>query len=213
MQLIDQIRRDIVLGEMHDRERLPSLRTLAALYGVSIPTLRQATQALSYLGVIDIRPGNGTFVAFGPQSHRALIAGLKRASIAELAEMRMLIEVRAAELAAAAPEEEWHEDMLLWLIERSAEARHGSGQQFVTADAEFHRAVVAAGGSAYASGLHAQIIERLKRPLTSDIRRQARDEALSGLHRLLVDAIDERAPARAGEIAKEIAAAEAPQAR
>jgi DNA-binding FadR family transcriptional regulator len=211
-QIIDQLRRDIVLGEMREHERLPPLRTLAALYGVSIPTLRQAMQALSYLGVVDVRPGSGTFVAYGPQSGRALIAGLKRATTAELAQMRRVLEVDAASgAAAAAPrDEDLDRDMSLWLVERQMASRYGTAPRFLTTEANFHQAVVAAAGSAYALGLHAQVLDRLHDFLAADCRRQGRNDDLDDLHASLVEAIREGGAGRAARLAREIAEREAP---
>jgi DNA-binding FadR family transcriptional regulator len=209
-QIIDQLRRDIVLGEMRELERLPSLPTLAALYGVSIPTLRQAMQALSYLGIVNIRPGDGTFVAYGPRSGRALIAGLKRATVAELSQTRRVIEVDAAARAATGVSSEPDRDMSMWLIERQTESRYGAAPRFLTAEANFHQAVVAASGSSYALALHAQVLDRLRGALAGDCRRQRKHVGLDELHVALVDAVRDGAPDQAARLAAEIAAAEAP---
>ncbi len=201
---------------MREHERLPPLRTLAALYGVSIPTLRQAMQALSYLGIVTVRPGDGTFVAYGPHSGRALIAGLKRATVSEVAQMRRVLEVEAAGRAAAgaAARDEWLDrNMSIWLVERQMASRYGTAPRFLTTEANFHQAVVAAGGSSYALGLHAQVLERLRASLAADCRRQGRNEDLDDLHASLLSAIREGAAGRAGRLAREIAEREAPTRR
>lgn len=198
---------------MREHERLPPLRTLAALYGVSIPTLRQAMQALSYLGIVTIRPGSGTFVAYGPQSGRGLIAGLKRATVSELAQMRRILEVEAAGNAAIASGSEPDRNMSIWLVERQMASRYGSAPRFLTAEANFHQAVVAAGSSSYVLGLHAQVLGRLRGVLTADCRRQGRNEDLDDLHTSLVSAIREGAAGRAARFAREIAKREAPTMR
>jgi GntR family transcriptional regulator, transcriptional repressor for pyruvate dehydrogenase complex len=43
-------------------DRLPSERDLAAMMGISRPSLREALRALSILNIIEIRQGDGTFV-------------------------------------------------------------------------------------------------------------------------------------------------------
>ena len=55
--------RRIESGELPAGEGLPSERELCERYGVSRPTLRQATQDLVRDGVLVVRRGVGTFVA------------------------------------------------------------------------------------------------------------------------------------------------------
>lgn len=212
-QIIEQLRRDIVLGDLRERDRLPPLRTLAALYQVSIPTLRQALQALSYMGIVIIRPGDGTFVHGGRQSHRALIAGVGRASVRELADMRSLIEAEGASRAARSRDADPHGDMATAEAERTLYARFGEVSRFIAADIDFHYAILAASGFPYAIGLHVQLCERLHPALLRDAKRQAHSETLTRLHSELATAIDQHATERAAPIARQIAAAETPPRR
>jgi GntR family transcriptional regulator len=65
--LYRQIKQDLVRriesGELAAGEALPSERELCERYGVSRPTLRQATQDLVRDGSLEVRRGVGTFVA------------------------------------------------------------------------------------------------------------------------------------------------------
>jgi GntR family transcriptional regulator len=65
--LYRQIKRDLVRrieqGELRPGEALPSEAELGERYGVSRPTLRQATQDLIRDGLLVVRRGVGTFVA------------------------------------------------------------------------------------------------------------------------------------------------------
>lgn len=65
--LYRQIKKDIVRrvesGDLAPGEALPSERELCERYGVSRPTLRQATQDLVRDGLLVVRRGVGTFVA------------------------------------------------------------------------------------------------------------------------------------------------------
>jgi DNA-binding transcriptional MocR family regulator len=51
--------------------RLPSIRKLASQYGASPVTVQQAVTRLVRAGVVDARPGDGTFVAVRPVATRA----------------------------------------------------------------------------------------------------------------------------------------------
>lgn len=62
-QVRDDLIRRIGAGELSPGEALPSERELCDRYGVSRPTLRQATQDLVRNGVLTVRRGVGTFVA------------------------------------------------------------------------------------------------------------------------------------------------------
>lgn len=62
-QVVDLILGQIRRGELVPGQKLASERELAAELGVGRPSLREALRALSILGVIDIRQGDGLFVS------------------------------------------------------------------------------------------------------------------------------------------------------
>jgi GntR family transcriptional regulator len=62
-QIKQDLTRRIESGELPPGEALPSERELCERYGVSRPTLRQATQDLVRDGLLIVRRGVGTFVA------------------------------------------------------------------------------------------------------------------------------------------------------
>lgn len=61
-QLREDLQGKIVRGEYRDGERLPGEYELAAAYGVSRPTVRQAIQGLVDAGYVTKAKGRGTFV-------------------------------------------------------------------------------------------------------------------------------------------------------
>jgi len=62
-QVVELILNQIRSGDLVPGQKLPSERDLAADLGVGRPSLREALRALSILGVIDIRQGDGLFVS------------------------------------------------------------------------------------------------------------------------------------------------------
>jgi GntR family transcriptional repressor for pyruvate dehydrogenase complex len=58
-----QVRALIAEGKVHPGDRLPSERVLAQALGVGRATLREAIRILEVVGLLNVRPGEGTFVA------------------------------------------------------------------------------------------------------------------------------------------------------
>ena len=60
--VIDQIRQSLLEKRILPGDRLPPESELVELFGVSRGSVRQAMKSLETLGVITIRPGDGTSV-------------------------------------------------------------------------------------------------------------------------------------------------------
>ena len=62
-QIVDQIREKILTGQLRAGDPLPSIRQLAADLLISVITTKRAYQELENEGLIQTRPGHGTFVS------------------------------------------------------------------------------------------------------------------------------------------------------
>ena len=62
-QVVDEVRRGLVVGVLRDDDPLPSIRQLAVALKVNPNTVKQAYQELERLGLVYVRRGTGTFVA------------------------------------------------------------------------------------------------------------------------------------------------------
>jgi GntR family transcriptional regulator len=60
--IADQLRERIESGEFASGSRLPTEQDLQAQYGASRNTIREAMKQLTTLGLVETRPGQGTFV-------------------------------------------------------------------------------------------------------------------------------------------------------
>jgi GntR family transcriptional regulator, transcriptional repressor for pyruvate dehydrogenase complex len=102
-RIAQQILNLIATEEIKPGDRLPSERDLAALLGVSRPSVREAVKSLEAKGRLHVRHGQGVFVA-PPQSQEDLRAALARqeVTLGELFAMREVLEVPAAGWAATA---------------------------------------------------------------------------------------------------------------
>jgi GntR family transcriptional regulator len=67
LQVKEQIRRRIALGDWAPGAEIPSIRTLAAAVQVSVITIKRAYLELELEGVIVTRQGKGSFVAEQPE--------------------------------------------------------------------------------------------------------------------------------------------------
>lgn len=89
LQIMDEVRRAVVVGTLQAEDPLPSVRELAAELVVNPRTVSQAYQELEREGVIYVRRGQGTFVS--PTVRRG--AGERR-SLALAVAKRALLEAR-----------------------------------------------------------------------------------------------------------------------
>jgi len=148
-QLADRLRALIEVGEWPVGERIPGEHRLAEEFGVSRGTVREALRALSLAGLLEPRVGDGTYVRTTDE-----IAGVLLRDDAELGHVldaRAGLEAAAARLAAgAAPASPALVDVApldAALARRSAAHDAGDLADYIAADADFHRAVVAASGN------------------------------------------------------------------
>jgi GntR family transcriptional regulator len=112
LQIMEQIRRRIAVGDWQPGRELPSIRALAAAIQVSVITVKRAYLELEREGVIVTRQGKGSFVAssadIGTQmrrgeldSHLAAAADIGR----ELGLTTEDVAARLREIAAAKDEQ------------------------------------------------------------------------------------------------------------
>ncbi|MGH3881550.1 MAG: GntR family transcriptional regulator [Actinophytocola sp.] len=62
LQLVDQVRRAVLLGYLCDGDRLPTVREVAATLVVNPNTVAKAYRELDHAGLTSARAGQGTFV-------------------------------------------------------------------------------------------------------------------------------------------------------
>ncbi|CAA9568281.1 MAG: hypothetical protein AVDCRST_MAG49-3309 [uncultured Thermomicrobiales bacterium] len=144
-EILDLIRRE----DLHAGDRLPSVRALAARFGVATPTLREALRRLQATGAVDIRHGSGTYVRHG--RGRLVLAspvpqGLGIDSLLHLLDARTVVEPGLAAMAAeraTAADLARLEDVLLD-AERSFFPNDGRSAR---ANEAFHFAVARASGN------------------------------------------------------------------
>jgi GntR family transcriptional repressor for pyruvate dehydrogenase complex len=133
----------LLSGGIAPGARIPSERQLAEAFGVGRSAVREAIAALSLIGLIEVRHGDGTYLK-RPDSpllpqvvEWGLLLGEQRTT--DLVEARQKIEVDIAGLAAQRRTDEDIADLARILSRMEWESREGAGVAgFVDADVEFH---------------------------------------------------------------------------
>lgn len=105
--ILDQIADLIIRRVWKPGNLIPSEKELALQFGVGRSTMREVLQSLVVLGVIEIRPGDGSFVR---EPSTELLSGafrwsllLSDTNVDDLVEVRALVEVECAGCAAHMP--------------------------------------------------------------------------------------------------------------
>lgn len=130
----DQILELIQGGQLPTGTKLPSEQEMARSFGVSRPVVREGLGRLSSIGVIESRPGSGSFVRSSRIAPRGLLLAGGYTSD-ELHEIRSEIEVSGVMLAASRRTSE-QLAVLTQIVERH---RHQSdAEDWVTDDLNFH---------------------------------------------------------------------------
>ena len=204
-EIVRQVKQMIAEGRLKSGDRLPPERDLSEKFVVSRTSVREALRALESLGLVEVRPGEGTFVR--EMSVEALIEPLalvmasQRAALRELFEARRLLEPSIAALAASrATPEEIHE-MERILEEQAKEI--ATGKTGLAQDAAFHGAI----GTAAHNGAITRIAHAIM-----DLLTQSREESLNTPgrptrshqdHRRILAAIGARAEHAAAQAMRE----------
>ncbi|HLT63881.1 MAG TPA: GntR family transcriptional regulator [Pseudohongiella sp.] len=72
LQIMEQIRHRVALGDWPPGQELPSIRVMAAALNVSVITVKRAYLELEHEGVIVTRQGKGSFIADTPEIGESL---------------------------------------------------------------------------------------------------------------------------------------------
>ena len=109
-EIVGQIKQLIIDGKLQPGDKLLSERELSEKLNVSRASVREAFSALEMMGIISIRPGEGSFVKQvsyeGMLEPLTFLLQVKISDITQVLEVRKILEVEIAALAAmrATPE-------------------------------------------------------------------------------------------------------------
>jgi GntR family transcriptional repressor for pyruvate dehydrogenase complex len=147
--IISSIRDLINLKNLEPGDKLPSERMLAEKFGVTRSNIREAIQKMEFFGLLKSIPQSGTFIAnIGIIALNGMIddiLNIEDPDFKALVETRILLELKAASLAALRRTDE---DLLK--IKEALEAFETkvlNGEDAVQEDLLFHLAIASASGN------------------------------------------------------------------
>jgi GntR family transcriptional repressor for pyruvate dehydrogenase complex len=188
----DGILNMIATGELQLGESLPPQRQLAKEMGIGLSSLREGIRSLVARGILELRPGRGTFVTkdLSVVAAKQLGLGLElegRVS-REVLEVRQVLELDVVAFAAERATDEELDQIEELLLEMQAAIQERDWRKLERLDPAFHLAIVDAA--------HNDILSRLVRSLYDLLQQLVIDapfrEHNFGLHCELFRALKER---------------------
>lgn len=195
-QVAEKIADQIDQGTYGIGERLPAERDLAALFGVSRPTIREAIIALEIEGYVEVRMGSGVYVRPHDAKHAQSMD--KDVGPFALTEARALIEGEAAALAASLISDEELAELDQILEAMEIENRQEKKPKAESGDKTFHLAIAkATQNSAIVSVVKLLWEMRETSLLSREIYQKVRASGVRPIvneHREIYNALKERNP-------------------
>jgi len=168
----ERLAAEIRSGAYAPGERLPSERELARRLEVGRASVREAIAALQVQGVIETRPGSGSFVAADAAARLPAPSGLPHdASPSDLLEARLLIEPAIARLAAERGRPDEQCERLLAAMEEAADPGNPDSRAgWNRSDRLFHQRIAELTGNPVLAGIAGHVADLMDQPLWQRLR-------------------------------------------
>jgi GntR family transcriptional regulator, transcriptional repressor for pyruvate dehydrogenase complex len=200
-EVVTQIHELIREGRLKAGDQLPAERELAETFQVSRASVREALRALETHGLIISRTGMGNFIADLPvESLVAPLAKLlteEKNALADIFELRKLIEPQIASMAAERATVKDIERMKRLLDKQSEQVQRGATG--VDADTEFHFAIGQATQNHAIEKLVSGLLDVLSHSREESLQTVGRRQASIDSHLAIVAAIEKHDEAKARE--------------
>ena len=195
-EIVAQVRGMIAGGHVKAGDRLPPERELAQLFGVGRSTLREAIRVLESLGLVDVRAGEGTFLADGDatatQGHLPPELFSKWSTQLNLFELRTVLEPGLAGLAARRATSDHLTKMRGVLVAQAAQVRHG--ESGTDEDATFHELIAEATRNPALVHLMKHLAKSLRETRDPSLQRDGRPAQSLRENRAILAAIEAKNP-------------------
>lgn len=199
---VNQIRELIMKGRLKPGDQLPGERELVRQFGVSRASIREALRALEATGLIEVKPGLGTFVRGmvledDPAQRLAHWLQNHEDELMELVELRQALETRAASLAAQRATAAQIKAIKTTLNDLAEGVEDNNLARMVAADSAFHEMVAFASGNRLMAQLLNAAVQALSNPREAILSLPGRAGRSLQEHRAISKAIEVRDPVAA----------------
>ena len=188
-------------GEYKPGDKLPTESELMEHFSVSRITVREAVRKLRTMNLLEVRQGDGTFVKeLTPNSFmKPLLSmlSLDKENLRDVFEVRLVVECKAAELAAqrATPEQLENMRQLLQGMEESIAA--GAPEQYNEKDMLFHYEIMKSSGNRIIAAIGDMIVSMIRESISASISPPNALENSIRFHKKIYQAIADQDPAGA----------------
>ncbi|MDK2895073.1 MAG: hypothetical protein PWQ98_1199 [Moorella sp. (in: firmicutes)] len=194
-EIVEQVKKSLSEGKLMPGDRFYSERELSEKLGVSRASVREAIRALTTMGVLEVKPGEGTFVRKVQNCDivQPLVMAmlLEEQQTAYLLEARKILERELAYLAAQRATTEEKEKLVEIVQQMNSELAKGYLQE--DTDVKFHLAVAGMSHNPILSRLMYTIADTITQTLANKRNRLYSDPENARLlfeqHREIVQAI------------------------
>jgi len=195
-QVIDQLREQILAGTWPIGGRIPTESELAQLTGTSRNTVREAVQSLVHAGLLERRQGSGTYVLAASEFAGAVSRRVATAHHVHVLEVRRILEVGAARLAALHRTPDDVARLRGLVVDRNTAMRRGDVDGQIAADVAIHRGIGQAAHNPVLTELYENVVDTVSENVRTnlDVKHGRADE---NEHVELIDAIEAQDPRRA----------------
>ncbi len=201
--IVRQIQDLIAAEHLQPGNRLPGERELAELLSVSRASVREALRVLDYIGVVEVRSGEGTFVATTPPTPLdASVYSLlsERTFLTDLVEARRIVEEGIGHLAARRATREDLEALDAFLSQREGEL--AAGKHDLASDVAFHALLAESTGNPVLVSLMRHLNELWLQAREKTGRKPTSPHKAHQFHRQILAAVRRRQPASARRLVR-----------
>ncbi len=199
--IVRQIQDLIAAEHLQPSDRLPGERELADALSVSRASVREALRVLDYIGVVEVRPGEGTFVATNPPtpldpSVYSLLS--ERTFLLDLLEARRIVEEHIVHLAARRATREDLDALETFLVQRERDL--GAGKRDLASDLIFHAMLAESTSNSVLLSLMRHLNEMWLQAREKTGRKPTSPHKALQFHRQILAAVRRRHPASARRV-------------
>ena len=191
----------ITAGDWQPGEKLPSEAELCKAFNVGRSSLREALTSLTFIGMIRVRAGGGSYVAEQPSAystgawlHNGLLTDEK--SFREFVEARLILETELAGLCAERiTPKELHEMELL--VDRMKKTIRDHSEEFWKLDLSFHLSLGIAAKNEVLNDILKGVRKQMMDLISKSLLLKEGMEQAAGQHVKILDALRQHSPVKA----------------